>query len=146
MSDYEKMIKNAIGRPLDYLTPSFELMPDFKIPPNPLVTAAEANYASEFHKRLIKWIADFESGLDEAHEVGVRLVSFGQTVVFHLSNIGFWNPSLMSFSGVTDSGDPVELIQHVTQISLLLMKLPRRDPSVPKRPIGFCVDTDDAAE
>jgi hypothetical protein len=36
-----------------------------------------------------------------------------------------------------ENGDPVELIQHVSQISILLMKLKRSDPEAPKRPIGF---------
>lgn len=95
------------------------------------------NLASEFHDRLINWINDFDADLDANHEVGVRLVSFGTTVVFHLENIGYWNPSLISFSGKTDDGEPVELIQHVSQISILLMKLPRLDPTQPKKKIGF---------
>jgi|SRR5882762_4340266 len=123
-------------------------MPDFRLPkmldvgPNPLIVAAEANYASEFHKRLMKWINTFDAALDQEHEVGVRLVSFGQTVIFHLDNIGFWNPSLICFKGVTDDGSPVELIQHVSQISVLLMKLPRKDPQKPKRRIGFVSEPD----
>ena len=105
--------------------------------PSPPVTNVTENYASEFHKRLVKWINAFDSSLNEQHEVGIRLVSFGQAVTFHLENLGYWNPSLISFSGVTDSGEPVELIQHVSQISILLMTLPRRDPEKPKQPIGF---------
>jgi hypothetical protein len=97
----------------------------------------EQNQASEFHNRLAKWINEFNSSLDEQHDVGIRLVNFGQTVVFHLARLGYWNPSLMWFAGTTDNGDPVELIQHVSQISILLMKLPRRDPTKPKTPIGF---------
>jgi hypothetical protein len=58
-------------------------------------------------------------------------------VIFHLHNMGYWNPSLISFSGTTENGEPVELIQHISQISLLLMKLPRTNPSEPKKPIGF---------
>jgi hypothetical protein len=69
--------------------------------------------------------------------VGVRLVSFGQSVVFHLEQIGYWNPSLISFKGFTEDGEPVELIQHVSQISVLLTKLSRKDPTKPKKPIGF---------
>ncbi|OGC89898.1 MAG: hypothetical protein A2142_06725 [candidate division Zixibacteria bacterium RBG_16_48_11] len=95
------------------------------------------NLASEFYKRLTKWISDFDQALDQEHEVGLRLVNFGQTVTFHLESIGYWNPSLISFSGFTDNGDPVELIQHVTQISVLLTKLKRKDLTKPKRPIGF---------
>jgi len=104
----------------------------------PLFTMpVDQNLASEFHTRLIEWIHDFDSELDHEHEVGVRLVSFGQTVTFHLKDIGHWNPSLISFSGNMENGDPVELIQHVSQISILLIKMKREDPTLPKRPIGF---------
>ena len=119
--------------------------PDIKLPRNPLVTSMEANYASEFHKRLVEWINDFNASLDNEYEVGVRLVSFGQTVLFHLEDIGYWNPSLISFSGKTEEGNPVELIQPVSQISILLTKLPRENPSLPKKPIGFHPDDSDAA-
>jgi hypothetical protein len=102
---------------------------------DPVTAAAQANHASEFHKRLTEWIKKFDAELDQEHEVGVRLVSFGQAVVFHLEYIGYWNPSLISFRGTTDDGNPVELIQHVSQISILLQRLPRKDPSKPK--IGF---------
>ncbi|MDB5290278.1 MAG: hypothetical protein JWL69_1519 [Phycisphaerales bacterium] len=83
------------------------------------------------------WIREFDAKLDSEYEVGVRLVSFGQSVVFHLKDIGYWNPSLISFSGESEAGEPVELIQHVSQISVLLMKLPRKNPSIPKQPIGL---------
>jgi hypothetical protein len=112
-------------------------------PPNPLVLAIERNYASEFYKRLASWISAFDAKLDQAHEVGVRLVSFGQNITFHLGNIGYSNPSLISFSGVTEDGSPVELIQHVSQISVLLMRVPRKDPTAPKRPIGFSVEAEE---
>jgi hypothetical protein len=124
----------------------FPRIPEFVLPElpriepaiqNPLVEATIANYASEFYQRLQKWISNFDATLDEQHEVGVRLVSFGQTFVFHLEALGYWNPSLIFFSGKTEAGEPVELIQHVSQISILLMKLPRKDPTKPKRLIGF---------
>ena len=110
---------------------------EIRLPVSPLVAVTEANYASEFHKRLVKWINGFDAALDESHEVGARLVSFGEKVIFHLRDINYWNPSLISFVGVTDDGNPVELVQHVSQISILLMKLPRKDSSKPKTPIGF---------
>lgn len=75
--------------------------------------------------------------LDNEHEVGVRLVNFGQTVVFSLEDMRYCDPSLISFIGRTQEGQPVEFIQHVNQISILLMKLPRQYPAEPKRPIGF---------
>lgn len=124
-------------------TPSLRDLPPLR---SPIVDNVRANYASEFYRRLVKMISDFDATLDEKHEVGVRLVSFGQSVVFHLADLGYCNPSLISFAGTTEKGDPVELIQHVSQISILLMKLPRQDPSKPKRRIGFCSDEDGAAQ
>ena len=105
-------------------------MPKIEIPIN-------ANLASEFYDRLINWINDFHKSLDDEFEAGVRLVNFGQTITFHIEDINYWNPSLISFKGHTENGEPVELIQHVTQISILLMKMPRKQRDKPKRPIGF---------
>jgi len=143
--DLSKALANFKDLALSAVVPDIR-MPNIRIPKNPLITVAEGNYASEFHKRLVKWINDFDASLDEMHEVGVRLVNFGQTVVFHLADIGFWNPSLMSFKGSTEDGQPVELIQHVSQISILLMKLPRKDLSKPKRPVGFSCEQQEDEE
>jgi len=119
-------------------------LPDL-VPMPPITTEAQRNYASEFHDRLMEWINNFDASLDEQYEVGVRLVNFGQSVTFHLDHIGYWNPSLITFSGTTEDGNPVELIQHVIQISVLLVKLPRKNPEEPKRPIGFSGNSEAAS-
>jgi hypothetical protein len=137
---FKEALKNEMGLNTESNTIR-QIMTQFpKIPTNPLVTNVEANRASEFYKRLTKWIAEFDESLEDSHEVGIRLVSFGQTVVFHLESMGYWNPSLISFKGYTEDGNPVELIQHVSQISVLLTKLPRKEPSKPKKPIGFAFE------
>ena len=41
-------------------------MPEIVVPPNPLVQATEANYASEFYKQLTEFIHKFAAGLDES--------------------------------------------------------------------------------
>lgn len=111
-----------------------------------MITAEENNnspetmklhHASEFYKRLEKWIQNFEKRLDQEHEVGIRLINFGQTVTFHLQGISYSNPSLIAFVGTSDQFEPVELIQHVSQISILLIKVKRHDTSQPKKPICF---------
>lgn len=114
---------------------SNDLMPRFDS--SLLMPPKDQNLADEFHKRLIEWINDFHRDLDDQHEVGARLVSFGQTVTFHIEDIGYWNPSLISFQGKNENGEPVELIQHVSQISILLIALKRENVQQPKRPIGF---------
>ena len=110
---------------------------EFPVIEHPSDRIAKSNYASSFHERLVEWIRTFDAELDQSHEVGVTMVSFGQSVTFHLESMGYWNPSLISLKGKTHDGDPVELVQHVSQISILLVKLARHDPSTPKEPIGF---------
>jgi hypothetical protein len=121
----------------------FKMLPDIPAFSNPLVTYTQKNLASEFYRRLTKWIADFDAHLDPEHEVGVRLVTFGTAEVFHLQDLRYWNPSLLCFIGVRDDGSPVQLIQHVSQISVLLMKLPRKDLSQPKPKFGFVQESDE---
>lgn len=100
-------------------------------------TNMEENSAEAFCKRLAAAVARFDATLDNDHEVGAKLVSFGETVIFHLTGLGYINPSLLVLTGVTDAGQPVELIQHVSQISVLLTKVKRLEPAKPKVPIGF---------
>jgi hypothetical protein len=130
-----------------FVVPQMEI-PRFdfpKIERPQFIKNAEQGIASQFHKRLAEWISKFDESLDDNHEVGVRLVNFGQTLSFHLEGMGYYNPFLISFSGVTGDGQPVELIQHVNQISILLMKLRRKDLSQPKKPIGFKIGADNPA-
>ena len=113
-------------------------MVDINYPSSLRTAAAQGildNRASEFAKHILKKIEIFGATLGETREVGIRLVSFGQTVTFHFDGIAYADPSLLSFSGQTGTGEPVELIQHVSQISIMLTTLPRRHPEKPK--IGF---------
>ena len=114
-------------------------MVDIKYPSSIRTAAAQNivdNRASEFARRILNRVQEYDATLDTAHEVGLWLANFGQTVIIHIKDIGYSNPSLIWFIGRTEADNPVELIQHVSQINLLLMTV-SRDPSTPKRPIGF---------
>jgi len=104
---------------------------------NHLGEVSKASLASEFCERLEHQIRLFDGELDQDHEVGMKLVTYGQAVVIHVTKLGFFNPSLIMFFGATEDGDKVQLIQHVSQISFLLVTLPKLNPNEPKRPFGF---------
>ncbi len=117
-------------------------MPDLRnifTPPikNIGIEIAESGFANRYCEQLQKMINDFEESLGNESEVGVQLVSFGQAIRFHLKFVGYSNPYFIVFKGQTENGDPVELIQHVSQISILFLKLKRKKPAEPKQPIGF---------
>ncbi|RAW18481.1 hypothetical protein DC345_04960 [Paenibacillus taichungensis] len=123
---------------MDFKVPHFDL-PSFEVV-KPVNTPAE-NTASEFYKKIVRMINNFDQSLDDSKEVGVRLVSYGQALTFHITDVSYENPSLIMFSGILDNGDPVHLVQHVTQISFLLTAMQRKEPEEPKRQIGFNTTT-----
>ena len=104
---------------------------------------ARGDYADVYYDRLTDAIIEFQERLDDDHEVAIRLVSFGQSVVIHVTDVGYRNPKLIVFYGLTQDGNPVELIQHVSQISFLLIAERKLDPNAAPRRIGF--NRDDAS-
>lgn len=96
---------------------------------------SDNNPAKRTYERLAKYIKDFEQGLDDEHEIGVRLVSFGQAVTFHVNDISYWGPDIITFSGVGDDGHRLQLIQNISQLSFLLTAVKKLEDK-PKR-MGF---------
>ncbi len=93
--------------------------------------------ASEFYKYLIHYIEEFDRSLDQEHEVGIRMVNFGQAVQFSVHDIGYYNPKLICFYGETEDGSRIQLVQHVNQINFLLLSVKRKNAEQPKHLIGF---------
>lgn len=97
------------------------------------------------YKRLVESINSFEEKLPDDMQAGGRLVCFGESFTFAIEDIGYWNPHLIIFYGRLPNGEPVELYQHLSQVSVLVTAVKRSDPSVPRRKIGFCSE-DESAE
>lgn len=87
------------------------------------------------YERLANYIQKFEANLDEDHEIGARLVSFGSDITFHVDNIGYHGPDIITFFGKNDLGEDVQLIQNISQLSVLLVAM-KKVGEKPKR-IGF---------
>ncbi|WP_128751455.1 DUF6173 family protein [Desulfosporosinus sp. HMP52] len=116
---------------------NLDILKDLPMFTNPQLEWIEQNLASEFCKKIYDQIVEFDSKLDNDKQVAVRLVNFGQSVTFVVNGLGYSNPSLIRFSGTMPNGSPVELIQHVSQISFLLTSSLRDNPTEPKQEIGF---------
>lgn len=85
---------------------------------------------------LVRYIQEFEAALDETQVVGARLVSFGREITFHVKQISYSKPFMIVFDGELDNGSKVRLLQHVSQLSVLLMALDITKEEQ-KQPIGF---------
>lgn len=113
---------------IDALTPKF-ITPD-------MIDVRNYHNADYQFELLCNDIKDFQKTLDDSHEVGLQLASFGQSILLNVTNIGYSNPSLIHFYGYYN-GNKAHLIQHVNQLSFLLVSVPKSDPNKPARRIGF---------
>lgn len=96
-----------------------------------------SDYASVMYDRLVKQVKDFQDSLAETEEVGAAVAHFGMGVTIHVTGIGFANPYLIVFSGLDGDGREVTLMQHVSQVSLLLVPVKPLVEGQPARRIGF---------
>lgn len=111
------------------------------LPQIPQLPDSATNPAKWTHKRLGEYIRDFEKDLDDEHEIGARLVSFGQALTFHIENVGYYGPDIISFDGINSNGERVQLIQNISQLSVLLIAMKKLQEK-PKR-IGFLWDEEE---
>lgn len=106
--------------------------------PTPETDDPEAPYlASDMYQRIVALINNFESELPDTMQAGGRLVSAGD-ITFSIQDIGYWDPNMIVFYGELSDGSAVELVQHLSQLNLLLVAVPRQDDiQNPRRVIGF---------
>jgi hypothetical protein len=87
------------------------------------------------HQRLVHQILEFERHLGPDHEVGGRFVEGPNAEPLHISNLASWGPDMIMFMGEYADGRRFELIQHYSQVSVLLVAVPTAKDE-PRR-IGF---------
>lgn len=98
------------------------------------------SHADYQYEIICKNIQDFQNNLDDEHEVGIQLASFGQSILLNVTGIGYSNPCLIHFYGYYNC-NKAHLIQHINQLSFLLLAVPKSDPEKPARRIGFNTKT-----
>lgn len=144
MADEKKEYTAADGRDILIIPPSA-----------PLDTAEDEDperpyLASDMYRRIVALINNFESDMPDDMQAGGRLVSAGN-ITFSIQDVGFWDPNMIVFYGELSDGSHVELVQHLSQLNLLLVAVKRTDDTdKPRRIIGFTTkdepDTEPAAE
>ena len=105
------------------------------IPVSPMVTIAEQSVASECYKRLHRWIGGFAKALKHDEEIGITITSAGKKI--RVDGLGYDEPALIVFLGESDDGEKVVVVQHVSAIDVTLTKKKRKDPTAPRKPLGF---------
>ncbi|UYV38424.1 DUF6173 family protein [Rhodobacteraceae bacterium D3-12] len=88
------------------------------------------------YERLILYIQNFEEQLDNEHEVAMGFAG-GNAGVIRIEGMGFFDPDIVTFYGSDDSGIKTQLIEHVSQLSVILRALPKQVETAAPNRIGF---------
>ena len=119
--------------------------------PAGMKTPVEGKSAARWaYERLILYIQNFEKQLDSEHEVAMGMTG-GEIGILRIEGMGYFDPDIVTFYGSDGSGARTQLIQHVTQLNVMLRALPKRAGQEKPARIGFRLAADleqgaDAAE
>ena len=87
-------------------------------------------------KRLLLYIKNFEATLSAEEEVAIGQTATG-TGVLRIEGIGYFDPDLVTFYGRDETGAKTQLVQHVSQLNLVLRAVPKASDAEAPRRIGF---------
>ena len=93
--------------------------------------------AEQVARYLYTEVKNFQNKLPDTEDVAISIVQFNQSTTILIREIGYIGYNLVCFHGEDTSGKPLELIQYVQQLNFLLMIVPKSEPEIPKRQIGF---------
>lgn len=104
----------------------------------PVATKSPAQWAYE---RLILYIQNFEKTLDGDHEVAMGFTG-GDAGVMRIEGMGYFDPDIITFYGSDGAGARTQLVQHVSQLNVMLRALPKSVEDKPANRIGFRLAAD----
>ena len=104
----------------------------------PVKAKSPAEWAYE---RLILYIQNFEEQLDNEHEVAMGFTG-GDAGVLKIEGMGFFDPDIVTFYGSDPAGGKTQLVQHVSQLNVMLRALPKEVEQAEPNRIGFKLAND----
>ncbi|MCX7558795.1 DUF6173 family protein [Sulfitobacter sp. F26204] len=99
----------------------------------PMTQKSPAQWAYE---RTVLYLKTFEEQLDNEQEVAMGFTG-GDAGVLRIEGMGYFDPDIVTFYGTDNAGARTQLVQHVSQLNVMLRALPKSvEGSAPNR-IGF---------
>ena len=88
------------------------------------------------YERMVQYIRNFEAQLNADEEVAMGFAG-SEAGVLKIEGLGYYDPDIVTFYGRDEEGMKTQLVQHVTQLSVMLRAVPKITPEIPARRIGF---------
>lgn len=88
------------------------------------------------YQRLILYIKNFEKTLDDEQEIAMGFTDTGAGFL-RIEGLGYFAPDIVTFYGTDQTGARVQLVQHVSQLNVLLRAMPKATERKEPLRIGF---------
>lgn len=112
------------------------------VPENVINSVESKSPAQWAYERLILYIQNFEKQLDATHEVAIGFTG-GDAGALRIEGMGYFDPDIVTFYGSDPMGIKTQLVQHVSQLNVMLRALPKTtDEETPATRIGFRLAAD----
>ncbi|MEP5727848.1 MAG: DUF6173 family protein [Sulfitobacter sp.] len=107
---------------------------------------AQKSPAQWAYERTVLYLKKFEEQLDNDQEVAMGFAG-GDAGVLRIEGMGYFDPDIVTFYGTDPAGGRTQLVQHVSQLNVMLRAMPKAvEGEAPSR-IGFRLVEDlEAAE
>jgi len=97
---------------------------------------AQKSPAQWAYERTILYLKKFEEGLDEDQEIAMGFAGTDAGVL-KIEGMGYFDPDIVTFYGADATGAKMQLVQHVSQLSVLFRALPKAVKADKPNRIGF---------
>ena len=86
--------------------------------------AEQKSPAEWAYERISLYIQKFEEQLDADQEIGLGFAG-ADAGTLHIRGVGYFSPDIITFYGADDRGVKTQLIQHVSQLNVMLKAAPK---------------------
>ena len=88
------------------------------------------------YERIVLYIKNFEESLDNEHEVAMGFTG-ADAGILRIEGMGYFDPDIITFYGSDPTGAKTQLVQHVSQLNVMLRALPKSVEKDEPTRIGF---------
>ncbi len=88
------------------------------------------------YERTVLYLKKFEEQLDNEHELAMGFTG-GDAGVLRIEGMGYFDPDIVTFYGTDPAGGRTQLVQHVSQLNVMLRALPKAVEGKAPNRIGF---------
>ena len=97
---------------------------------------AQKSPAQWAYERTVLYLKKFEEGLDDDQEIAMGFAGTDAGVL-KIEGMGYFDPDIVTFYGADAGGGKMQLVQHVSQLSVILRAMPKAAPEEAPKRIGF---------